>query len=590
MYSNIESVQIVIALLKKFRIKDIVIAPGGSDIPLIHSIETDEFFKCYSIVDERSAIYFALGVAQQKNKRVACICTSGTAVCNFFPGITEAYYQNVPLIAITADKNPYFQGQLETQKIEQSGIFGDKVKCSVTLPIIRTKDDWWLCERLVNEALLESDHHGNGPVHINIPIVGSTAIYDCKNLPKVRKIERVSLENEILWKKYRNKLKEKKRVLIIIGQNVMFNQDDIKYLNNFFEKYNCVYAVEHLSNVNCEGRIFTYPLTEMLSNFCGKHIFDELEPEVIISLGNNLSAYDLKKRLRERYENMEHWLISESGNIRDEYKCLTTIFECKPMQFFEKFASNFEELPKVNQHEYYEQWKRYVDCVDLSELEFSSLYIAQKLAELIPEKSILHTAILNSTRVMQFFPLKENVRSYSNVGALGIDGCLSVFLGQAAATEELAFLLIGDLSFFYDMNAAGIREVGKNVRILMLNNGGGEEFHFFMGKQNIPTINEYISAAHQKNAKGWIVSLGYQYYSVQSKQDFEKIVDILAEKSDKPIFVEVFMDMEKDAKYLRACYNKYNEKLLPKYINAAKNLVKKLPETQIKRLQKICKF
>ena len=176
MYSNHKSVQILLSLMKKFDIRDVVLSPGGSDIPLIHSIETDDFFTCYSVVDERSAAYYAMGVAQEKSRPVACICTSGTAVCNYVPGITEAHYQNVPVLAITADKNPYYQDQLETQKIKQNNIFTDVVKKSVDLPVVQSADDEWLCNRLVNEALLELNHHGTGPVQINIPIVGLTHI------------------------------------------------------------------------------------------------------------------------------------------------------------------------------------------------------------------------------------------------------------------------------------------------------------------------------------------------------------------------------------------------------------------------------
>lgn len=589
MYSNIQSVQIMVALLKKYGITDIVLAPGGSDIPLIHSIEQDHYFTCYSVVDERSLVYFAIGVSQQKESKVACVCTSGTAVCNFLPGITEAYYQNVPIIVITADKNPYFQDQLETQKINQDNIFGDKVKKMVNLPIVNTEIDWWLCERKINEALLAVDHHGTGPVHINIPIIGPTSIYDCQKLPDVRKIERVDMYNKSEWKKCQSILKQKKKIMVIVGQNIKFSENTLESMNAFFDKYNCIYAVENLSNLDCQGTIYTYPLSEMLSTACGNRVFDKLSPDLIISLGNNLSAYDLKSRLRKRYKSCEHWLISEKGEVRDEYMCLTKIFECNPSTFFGEMVS-LDNEQIINSRKYFELWKNYLDQVDLGDIEFSSLYIAKRLSEIIPEKSIIHSAILNSTRVMQFFRMKKNVKMYSNVGGLGIDGCLSTFMGQAVVTDELAFLLIGDLSFFYDMNAAGIRERNNNIRIVMLNNGGGEEFHFFMGKKNIPTINDYISVKHSKCADGWIKSLGYEYYAVNSISDFEQLEAVLANKSDKPIFVEVFLDMENDSKYLRNKYNEFNDKMLPYHISVAKKIASSLPEKRVEQVRKIFKI
>lgn len=589
MYSSIKSVQILIALLKKYKINDIVMAPGGSNIPLIHSIETDPDFNCYSVVDERSLVYFSIGIAQQKSVKVACICTSGTAVCNFLPGITEAFYQNVPIVAITADKDPYFQGQLQTQKINQHDIFGDKVKKMVELPIVNNEKDWWLCERLVNEALLEIDHHGLGPVHINIPIVGTTAIYDCDALPDVRRIERVEIVQTDLWNEYAKRLSSKKRIMVVIGQNIEFNDASVKIFDDFYRNYNCFFAVENLSNLESMGTINTYPLTEMLSTACGNSVFDKLAPDLIICCGNNLSAYDLKTRLRNRYKTSESWLINEAGNIRDEYKSLRVIFECKCTYFLERM-NELAPIGCINTNNYYKEWLALTSQINIEPLEYSSLYIAKKLSEVIPEKSIIHTAILNSTRVMQFFKFNTHVKMFSNVGALGIDGCLSTFIGQAAATDNLAFLLIGDLSFFYDMNAIGIRGIKRNVRIIMLNNGGGEEFHFFMGKKNIPTINDYISVTHSKTAKGWVESLLFDYYPVYTKNDFDKVSLLLAQESEKPIFVEVFLNMETDAKYLRGKYDEINEKLLPQHILLAKKLASKLPEKQICQVRKVLKI
>lgn len=231
MNSSFRSVQILVDLLKQYKIKDVVLSPGGSDIPLIHSIETDEYFTCYSVVDERSAAYFAMGVAQQKNVPVACVCTSGTAVCNYLPGITEAFYQSVPVLAITADKNPYYQGQLEIQKIEQTHIFDGVVKKSVDLPVVQNSEDEWLCNRLVNEALLALTHHGRGPVQINVPIVGRTDLYDDKTLPAERKINIVEwLDDDETWSNYAQKLVSAKRVLFVMGQGVTFTSEIVSLL------------------------------------------------------------------------------------------------------------------------------------------------------------------------------------------------------------------------------------------------------------------------------------------------------------------------------------------------------------------------
>ena len=155
---------------------------------------------------------------------------------------------------------------------------------------------------------------------------------------------------------------------------------------------------------------------------------------------------------------------------------------------------------------------------------------------------------------MQYHKLAKGTVTYSNVGALGIDGCLSSFAGQAAATDSLAFLVIGDLSFFYDMNAAGLRSIAPNVRIILLNNGGGSEFHFIMGKDKIPSLNDYISAEHANIAAGWVESLGYDYYYATTKEEFDQVIERFGEPSEKPMFLEVFTDMEKDAEVIHQFY------------------------------------
>ncbi|MBQ7225176.1 MAG: 2-succinyl-5-enolpyruvyl-6-hydroxy-3-cyclohexene-1-carboxylic-acid synthase [Clostridia bacterium] len=550
MNSSFRSIQILIDLLKQYNIKDIVLSPGGSDIPLIHSIESDDWFECYSVVDERSAAYFAMGVAQQKNRPVACVCTSGTAVCNYLPGITEAFYQSVPVLAITADKNPYYQGQLEIQKIEQKNVFNDVIKKSVELPLISNSDDEWLCNRLVNEALLALTHHGTGPVHINVPVVGRTDLYDNKQLPKERKINIVELDSDTsVWEGYAKKLSEAKRVLFVMGQNVVFTDKCVSLLNQLHKKSNCVYSVEHLSNLECNGCVYTYPVSEIN----GGTSLERLVPDLVVSVGNNLSAYNLRPFLRRHYKEMNNWYVSKCGSVRDAYKCLTAIFEMSFEYFLERML---ELLPSDSKNDglYEKDWNKELSHIVVPEFKFSNMYVASKVASIIPENSVLHLAILNSTRIMQYYKLAKGVQTYSNVGALGIDGCLSTFAGQAASTNELAFLIIGDLSFFYDMNAAGLRSIGPNVRIILLNNGGGSEFHFIMGKEKISTINEYICAEHGNVAAGWATSLGYDYYTASNAEELEAVIEKFGQKSDAPMFLEVLTDMEEDARITNEFY------------------------------------
>ncbi len=548
MISSIKNVSTLIAMLKQYGIQDVVLAPGGSDIPIIHMIETDSYFTCYSVVDERSLVYFAMGISQQKKAPVACVCTSGTAVSNFLPGMTEAFYRDVPIIAITADKNQNFQGQLETQKINQIGIFGECCRKSINLPVIRNNEDQWLCERLINEALIELHHHGSGPVQINIPVEGDISSYVDGELPKCKKITLIEgTDNELFSHYIKQRLSKFEKIMILVGQDIDFSDREVACIEKFAYNYNVVIAADHQANLNCFGTINTYPITEM-----EKKIDNKLIPSLVISLGNNIASYDLKYILR-RANNVEHWQIDEAGRIRDVFHHLTTVFECNIFEFFSAIEKN---QVKKARNDYYEAWKEGLQSIIIDEIPYSSFYIAKELSKAIPENSILHLAILNSTRLMQYFPLQKGVKTYSNLGALGIDGCLSSFMGQAVSTDQLAFCLIGDLSFFYDMNAVSICHRKNNIRIILLNNSGAGEFYFTLGKETISSIDKHIGAINRRTAKGWVESLGYKYYSVHNSEEAHKVISNLGKRTDFPVFVEVFTDIEEDTGITRSAYKK----------------------------------
>ena len=301
--------------------------------------------------------------------------------------------------------------------------------------------------------------------------------------------------------------------------------------------------------MDCEGCIHTYPVSEIN----GGSSLEKLVPEIVVSIGDNLSAYNLRPYLRRHCKQICNWQISESTEIRDAYKCLTAVFDMKLEDFLRKILSFFP-ANSTNNATYRAAWEEELSKITIPEFEFSNLHVAKKISEIIPENSILHLAILNSTRIMQYYKLAKGIRTYSNVGALGIDGCVSSFAGQAASTDELAFLIVGDLSFFYDMNAAGLRSIGPNVRIILLNNGGGSEFHFIMGKDKIPSLNDYISAEHVNVAAGWATSLGYEYYCVSNAEELDAVIGKFGEKSDAPMFLEVLTDMEQDAKITQKFY------------------------------------
>ena len=211
MYTKIKNVQILVSLLKQHNIRHLVLSAGTRHVPLAHSVENDDFFKCYSVVDERSAGYFALGLAKELREPVAIACTSSTATCNYVPPIAEAYYQKVPLLVLTGDRDPYLLDQLEDQMINQVDMYRNFCKKCVSLPVVENDKDVWYCQRLINEALLELNHHGAGPVQINFPInqsIEDIADASVPELPVYNKIERCEIgKNKALWQQKAEKLK-----------------------------------------------------------------------------------------------------------------------------------------------------------------------------------------------------------------------------------------------------------------------------------------------------------------------------------------------------------------------------------------------
>lgn len=569
MYSAHKHVQILISLLKQHEITHLVLSPGARSIPFVRSVENDSDFTCYSVVDERSAAFFALGLSQELRKPVAVACTSATATVNYYSAVVEASYQGVPILLLTFDRDPYLLNQMENQMIDQRNMYGSYCRVSVQLPIVNDDRDFMYCQRLVNEAILELSHRSCGPVQIDIPILG-TDLFNVNTLPDVRKFERIIAGDNIEeWELAKKRLQTFDRILFVFGQGDFLSETEKILLDKFCGGYNCVVVGEHMSNVFSEYSLMTYGFTEIIS----PSKFDEFKPDLIISYGGNVSGR-LKDLLRNYKGRIEHWSIREDGKIVDIFYNITKIFESTLKFFLNCMDNNMHNVS----HEYYELWKCGVKNSYPSKVRFSNFYVAKALAENIEDNSILHSGILNSTRQLGFFELNENIEYRSNIGAFGIDGTLSTFLGQSVATEKECYLLLGDLSFFYDMNAMSIRHIKRNVNIIVVNNGGGGEFHFIMGKSKIPTIDKHISAGHNHSVEGWVESLGFTYFSANSKESFDKILPDFLHCKDNPAIFEVFTDMESDAAETKRQINelimeKASEKMKRGGINAARGLL-----------------
>lgn len=555
MYSNIESVQYLIAALKESGIKNAVISPGNSHNAIVRSIEEDGSFQTYSVVDERSAAFFACGLAQELHEPIIICCTAGTAATNYLTGITEAHRRNLPIVVITADKNPYYYRQGEDQMVDQITPFQGVTRYNCRLPMIRNDKDRWYCRRLINEAMLAMDHHGKGPVQIDVPIEEGLfaigGVFSTERLPTFDLIKRYELNDpSVEWEGLFSRL-HGKRVMMICGQDTQPDSRKADLLENIFEKYNCLFATDKLSNLHCKGSLEVSRATKrMQKNY---HV---LQPDVVISLDG--ASTDFKFMLKGGNRRFEHWIVNEEGVVCDPFRKLSAIFEGSTIDFLSKMA----QFDQGSDHSYYQLWKDCSDQFDLPEFAFSNAYAISRLMERIPAGSNLNIGNSSPIRLAQFFDLDREVTVFCNRGVNGIDGCVSTFIGQAAARpEKLNYLIVGDLSFFYDMNALWNRYVGKNVRIMLSNNGGAALFHFNQGVRNFPTLNENVAAEHFSSAKGWAESQGFLYLSAHDGQSFDEALDVfMKEESDRPIFFEVFTEKELDAEIQ---HNFFDTNILP---------------------------
>ncbi|MBQ2986528.1 MAG: 2-succinyl-5-enolpyruvyl-6-hydroxy-3-cyclohexene-1-carboxylic-acid synthase [Tyzzerella sp.] len=549
MYSDIKSVQLLVALLKEHGIRRVVCSPGNRNVPIVHSLEEDSFFETYSIVDERSAGFFGIGLIQRYREPVAICCTSGTAVCNYYSAVVEAYYQKLPLLIISADRNPYYLNQDEEQMLPQTEGFEKVTKKIVQLPMVKDEADEYICARKINEAILELNHHGMGPVQINIPLEAKLAQFHTETLPAVRKIQRH--EKDESWKELAELLYTKK-ILVLYGQASPLQDEDIHIIEKFSKRFDAVIATDPLANLCCAGTISTFLLSRVLN---AEEFEEMLCPDIVITLHSGYMSY-VRSHLKSCKNRIVHWAVNESGTIIDPFMSIERVFEIESIQFMSKMLS-YELESNSDNTSYIQEWQTKKELCDSNNVDipWSDLYLAKELISGIPCNSKLHLANSSSVRLAAHFDIDKSIEVYCNRGANGIDGSASAYMGMAHAADELCYLLIGDLSFFYDMNSLWNNYISSNMRIVLSNNEGATLFHYTVGIDNVPCLDKNIAAEHNATAKGWVESRGFKYIKVTNEDELEEAIQVMADRTlTSPVFVEVFTDKEEDAKILRQFY------------------------------------
>lgn len=528
-YTVERNAQILIYTLREYGIKNIIASPGTTNISFVYSVQQDPFFNVYSSADERSAAYMACGMAAETGMPVVISCTGATASRNYLPGLTEAYYRKLPIIAITSTQPRDRYGNLSPQFMDRRSSLNDVQKIGVYVPSIHCKEDELNAEVLICRALSSSMHGGMGPVHIDLETEYKTD-YSIKKIPESRVIKVYGYSDDM-------PIITERKIGIYIGAHLPFEQEVIEQVDLFCEKYNSVVLCDQTSNYNGKYGVYASLLTYQ-ENPGNWRDFD-----LIIDFGQVSGAY---MRLNPK----EVWRISVDGKIEDRFRRLTKVFNMSERAFFEKANCLLDRKKNIS---LYNQMKIEYDILreSIGDMPFSNIYTAQRMVNEIPNNSSIHFGILNSLRSWNFFDRSGAVTGFSNTGGFGIDGCMSALIGASLANpDKLFFGIVGDLAFFYDMNCLGNRHIGNNVRIMVINNGCGTEFKNYdhianrFGRdadQFIAAMGHYGNKS-KKLIKNYSNNLGFRYICANDKKGFNKLISTFTDPKigDKSMIFEVF--------------------------------------------------
>lgn len=542
-YSAERSVQIVISLLKQYAVQQVIISPGTTNITLVGSLMSDPWFKLYSSVDERSAAYMACGMAAESGRPVAISCTGATASRNYLPGMTEAFHSKLPVLAITSGPDFDKTGNLTPQAVDRSQIQKDAAVVSVRIPATDADNERTNIDK-INTALIALTKDGGGPAHIDL-VTKYSPDFSVTELPEVRKIEYCDCLMDL------PKIPDGSKVAIFVGRHKPFTEEETRAIDDFCAAHDAVVLTDPASNfkgtygVNV-GLVLHQNKTNPLAGM-----------DLLIHIGEISGAY---VSIRPK----QVWRVSEDGRIKNHFGPLTAVIKMSDIEFFNAMKGD----AKVKKNGYLNAFDAEIEDIKAKmpmDIPFSNAWIAQQTAPRLPEGSRLHLGILNSLRTWSMADIPASVYVQCNTGGFGIDGALSTLLGASLASpDRLFFLTLGDLAFFYDMNAIGNRFVGKNLRILMVNNGKGTEFRNYWHPGNAfgEDADKFIAAGgHFGNkshelVKHYAKDLGFEYLSASDKEEYmvnlDKFVD--PKIGDHPIMFEVFTNNVDESDAIKAMY------------------------------------
>ena len=573
-YTNARNVQIVIALMKAHGVKKVVASPGATDMAIVASLQQDPYFEMYSSIDERSAAYMACGMAAESGEPVAITCTGATSSRNYMPGLTEAYYRQLPILAITCSRSNANIGHYVDQVTDRTQLPSDVVMESVQAQSIHCPEDEWDVMVKVNKAMIGLTRNGGGPTHINL-VTASSSNFVVKEIAPVRKISLYLKED---------KFPEvpQGKVGIFVGAHEKWSDELTAAVDNFCEVYNAMVICDPTSNYKGKYRILMPLLCEQAKEEVGGEQLD-----LMIQIGFVSSMLFKKAKVM--------WRVAKDGVVRDTFRKTNSIFQMSELDFFTKIVKGKDKRENTVYPEYKERYESLLHS--LPELPFSNIWVAQQLSGQLPENSVLHLGIRNSLRSWGYFDIPNSVLSYCNTGGFGIDGGISSLIGASMVNQQSLFYgVFGDLLFFYDMNSLGNRDIKPNLRIIVINNGLGQEFKnvsfpgsLLLGEDidKFTAAKGHFACQSKTLVKDYAENLGFEYLTASNKEEFAKVYKhfITKEVTDRPILFEIFTNTkdETEAHHLTTSIElkskvirKVHDTLMKPELVAVKNIAKKV--------------
>lgn len=571
-YSKIPVARSVVALCVAKNIHHVVISPGSRNAPLTLGFTHHPEITPYSIVDERCAAFFALGMAQQLQRPVALVCTSGSALLNYYPAIAEAFYSDIPLVVISADR-PVERLEIgDGQTIRQKNVFANHILYSANLHSELVLDYTTTDSRLQQKQFEAQKHNERetnlalnkaieerGPVHINIPfyeplyeLVEHVEVAPLEILPEIRfrgyDKEHLAPYAE-LWNKARRKM-----VLVGVAQP---NSVDQEFLDRLARDPSVIVFTETTSNLHHEDfftRIDT--LIGPIEKGENSHeLFKNLQPDILLSFGGMVVSKKIKAFLR-KYQPKQHWHIDEK-KAYNTFFCLNKHFETRVNSFFE----NFLPLTWEVESDYGANWKgirkqrqlrhqQYMETIPYADLKAMQLIVPE-----IPDDYLLQLGNSSIIRYAQLFTWKESLRIYCNRGTSGIDGSLSTAVGAACVKNEPTLVILGDLSFFYDSNALWNTYLPVSFRIIVLNNGGGGIFRILPGNKDTENFETYFETVHHLKARPLCDLYGLDYHSADSSKTLKAQLQDFFQNGGRPKLLEIFTPRKTNDEVLLEYFN-----------------------------------